>query len=399
MPSLSGLTFKDRVAQRPDGKLVFRCTGAGHRPITKTVASQRELKAVIADHDREHHEEREARAATPKVKLLGESLDRYRFEHDQDLANGIITEKTHQFYMDRQKGLLSVWPRSLNLAALTQERIDEFVAVRGSRKLGKSRMVPRAAIRKDLEYLRSLCVWRAVAMEWAVPSRRKVKAPNRPKAKVQPPLEQVLAWIAAMPAGSAAHAFSVTKFLTGLRDVELYAANVEDVDWDEGRLRYRERAKQSGEMRTAILLPTVITALRAHVGDRTSGPLFLLRGRRLADTRLRYPLRKASIDAGITPPIERTAFLRGRFGTLALDALQGKIGLVSQAMEHAHISTTERFYVDRERDKSPIKRRVAKAVERRAYGRTNEPGNSKKAPKSATLLSNLLKKKADLSDS
>lgn len=404
MPSrVSGLTFRDRVAARPDGKLVFRCTGTGHKPITRTVEGTRKLKALIADHDREYHENDATAADAPRHEPLGPLLKRYLDDRELQWRDNVIREDTLDYYRDRAEALLSVWPRSKNTAALTQEDVNSYVAVRREGRRGKSRRDARAAIRRDLEFLRTVVIWAGIAPKWKVPSRKAVGAPVRPKPKRQPSAEELSAFLNALPLGSVVRGFVIAKLFTGLRDEELYAANVGDVVRNadgSGALPYRERAKQSEEMRTAVLLPIVMEAIAPLMAGQTpETPLFRLRGRRLAKQRLRYPLVKASETAGIDPPITSTSFLRARYATLAFDILGARIGLVSQSLEHRNTATTERHYLDHTRDKSRIKQLVSRAVEKAVTGRKSATGASKTPPKSGTILSNVLKRLKQARDS
>ena len=100
---------------------------------------------------------------------------------------------------------------------------------------------------------------------------------------------------------------------------------------------------------TTPLSPPVLRALRAYIGDRTSGPIFITTsGRRLDRTAARRIVRRLARLAAL-PAADRISphSARHAFATGALDA-GGALRDVQDAMGHADPRTTRRY--DRTRD-------------------------------------------------
>ena len=107
-----------------------------------------------------------------------------------------------------------------------------------------------------------------------------------------PPLDfydavQTAAWLATCEhVAPDWHAFFFVAFRTGLREGELFALRVEDLDLASGRAnvlrsyglvgrsQYGESSPKSGKARTVGLTPSTVAVLRHHLGARSSGLVF-----------------------------------------------------------------------------------------------------------------------------
>ncbi len=137
---------------------------------------------------------------------------------------------------------------------------------------------------------------------------------------------------------------------TGIRIGSALGLDVDDVDFEHGEIRLR--TAKNDRPTTAVLPAGVATKLRAFVGERTTGPLFLAGDRRIttrhAQRRLAGWLAKAGI-AGRSAHSLRHSFAAG------LLARTGDLRLVQAALNHASIvSTTIYTAVDRARLRAAV---------------------------------------------
>lgn len=132
----------------------------------------------------------------------------------------------------------------------------------------------------------------------------------------------------------------------GLRTVEISRANVKDLEtkggltwiyiWGKGR---------SGPDQRKALAPEVADEIRAYLGKRRTGPLFVATGnrsggQRLASTTISTMLKRAMQSAGYDSPRLTAHSLRHTAGTAVQD-ITGDLYATQRYMRHASPATTE----------------------------------------------------------
>ena len=132
---------------------------------------------------------------------------------------------------------------------------------------------------------------------------------------------------------------------TGIRIGSALALDVEDIDFEHGELTLR--STKNNRPATAIMSVAVGEVLREFVGERTTGPLFVARGKRISTRHAQRRLAGWLAEAGIEGKSAHS--FRHSFAT-GLLAETGDLRLVQAAMHHASIvSTTIYAQVDRSR--------------------------------------------------
>ncbi len=130
---------------------------------------------------------------------------------------------------------------------------------------------------------------------------------------------------------------------TGIRFGSALAIDVDDIDFEHGELALR--TTKNDRPATGLMPVAVAEKLKAFIGDRITGPVFVARGKRIsrrhAQRRLSEWLAKAGIE-GKSAHSFRHSFATG------LLAKTGDLRLVQAAMHHASIvNTTVYVGVDR----------------------------------------------------
>ena len=173
--------------------------------------------------------------------------------------------------------------------------------------------------------------------------RRAMCGPPRPKALTEDEQQRLLHALAgaATEAERRDRALFTLLLRCGPRIGSTLAARVEDLDLGAGELILR---REKGRRERVLYLPEpVVELLRAHVGDRTAGPLFGRLGTRQAARRLAGWCERAGIRR-VGPHALRHCF------ATRLYARTGDLLLVKAALGHASIaSTTVYAEVGRER--------------------------------------------------
>jgi site-specific recombinase XerD len=117
----------------------------------------------------------------------------------------------------------------------------------------------------------------------------------------------------------------------GLRVSELVGLDVENVDLAEACVKVMGKG---GRERVCPIGRKAVEALRAYIGDRTTGALFLnYRGGRLSDRSVRKLLEKLALDA--TPHT-----LRHSYATHLIDS-GADVRNVQELLGHKSISSTQ----------------------------------------------------------
>jgi site-specific recombinase XerD len=129
--------------------------------------------------------------------------------------------------------------------------------------------------------------------------------PPRPRALSESDTGKLLAALEAAKTGAERRdrVLFITMLRTGLRVGSVVSLDVEDVDLAAGELRIR--TLKNGGTDTVFMPEQVIEILRAHIGDRTDGPLFRAAaghrlGGRQVHRRLEEWARRAGV-AGLSP--------------------------------------------------------------------------------------------------
>lgn len=125
-----------------------------------------------------------------------------------------------------------------------------------------------------------------------------------------------------------------TIYCTGLRESEASNLNIEHVDFENGIIAV---IKSKGDKSRAIPISNnALKLIKAYLGSRTSGPVFLNNRYKRLGTRSIYNICKLYFDF---PPHD----LRHSFGTHML-AKTGNLKAVSEMMGHSDMQTTANIY-------------------------------------------------------
>jgi len=218
------------------------------------------------------------------------------------------------------------------------------LSARGGEKRASSANAQRTSIRCFLRWAHESGL---VASNPARLLKRARCAPAPPKALHRDEQERLLKVLDAATGPEAARDRMLVQLLlqTGIRIGSALALDVEDVDLEHGELTLR--STKNDNRTTAVLPATVVTALRKFLGDRTTGPVFLARDRRVsmrhAQRRISDWLDKAEIRGRSAHSLRHT-FASG------LLARTGDLRLTQAALNHRSVvSTTIYAAVDRAR--------------------------------------------------
>lgn len=161
------------------------------------------------------------------------------------------------------------------------------------------------------------------------------------------------------------------KLRIGLRDIELYRANIQDMDVKEGRnILYVQRKGHSHKDDWVILTEDSYAPLKAYICsrsipllyDETPIPMFVSHGMNHHGTRLsretiKYVMRSRLRDAELKTKHVTGHSLRHTFATLLLeDGVRAED--IQQIMGHSSINTTIRYTKGRNRINNPVEDRV-----------------------------------------
>lgn len=161
------------------------------------------------------------------------------------------------------------------------------------------------------------------------------------------PLEQLVAFLEAMPLGSVERTAAELVLRTGAREAEVLRLRREDVDLEMGRVFLAAR-KRGLKLPARPISPGLAAVLRPYLATLpdiapAGTPLLALDGRPLAAGSLRKRLAAASQRAGLAKPIGGLGWLRNQTATLAIEAGL-PVEVARRALGHETSATTERHY-------------------------------------------------------
>ena len=274
--------------------------------------------------------------------LLDEALAKYtvQLEADGRSPHTIGQAKRH---VRRLRDWLVAERRSTQVEDLTSDDVAAFFASDSARLRADGK--PKGAtsvnsMRSSLRTFAAYCHNAGWAPNNAARLLRRARCGSPPPRGIRDEdLERLLKTVAAASGEEAARDVVWIKLAadTGLRIGSLTGLDIEDVDLDARELRVR-RAK--GNRPDIVFVPrSAIEYLRTHIGERTSGPLFVTgRGARLSARHAQRRMAKWLETAGV----QRKASphdLRHRFARKLL-AKTGDISVCQRALLHRSVSST-----------------------------------------------------------
>lgn len=348
----AGLRFTDRRAEDDSGAY-FDCARSGHPPgqsrVRKAFVRSVDRETYITRHDALYHDELlAAQLGISRSPYLGDTVADF-MQHIRDLErDGKRDSKTVKYYAGICDKLIEHFGYDTPLDSIGRKAGLDYAKRR--KKSGSTSQGARFV--KELKVVRRLQKFAGISVVWDVPTDD-ISPVHRQREAID--LGDIRDFLRAMHAGSVERAFAFTKFVTMLRNEELYAANVGDVNLDSQRLDYFLRNKQTGEKERHVthLPPELVEILRPLTGRKPSAPLFHLNGRRLDESSLRKRFLRASerataarrkIDAD-APAVEIMSIgqFRHEAATIAMDELDSTKA-VSDHLDHKDERTTRRHY-------------------------------------------------------
>lgn len=237
----------------------------------------------------------------------------------------------------------------VSLAAVTELHIAEYaehmreVSSRRGRPLSApSRARRLSALASLFRYLRSPAVAQVTANPVAEVSRPKVSREGVTPALALGDVDRLVR-AAAESRYDADRDLAVLLLLAAnaLRVSEVTGLDVTDLGYEQGRHTARVRIK-GGKSVVVPLDPAVATAVAAHAGERTAGPLLLNNdGGRLTRWQVAAILARLSRVAGL--PAVRPHMLRATFITELLESGQ-PLHQVQHMVRHASGDTTQKYW-------------------------------------------------------
>jgi integrase len=357
----SGLKWRDRIAW-DRARAYFLCQKKTEHPTRRKVGPRvfkfrRDAIAFRAAHDSAFHTRLLSHLGiSPHRQIQVGPLSDEWLEHIRQLVErGRRDVQTLDHYLYIAKILRAGFHPSEDLTALTPARISQFTHWHSENSATEG-----AVTIKALSALRTMLRWKGIEPTWKIPTED-IQPAEAPKRDLE--AELIVRLIAAMPKGSVEQAAAALKARTGMREVEIRKANVEDVDFSEKLIEPELRAKRKRKRHVYPLEDDVLELLLPFVSGKSPGdPLLDLGGRRLGESSLRVRLRRASERAGISPPIDSLGPIRAEVATIVKE----RRGLKNAAewMGHEDERVTSRWYVKDRISAKQLRemRRVAKIL-------------------------------------
>jgi hypothetical protein len=357
MPLPEKLHFIERHAMRA-GKHYFQCTRKNHpvgrKKIRKRFSNRADYARYVVRHDARFHDRDLARQLGIAISpTIGELVTAFLDRLEARWRAGEVDPKTIDYYRTICRHILR------HLGDHTEsDRIDSAAIMRyvDARRLedpasGKQKTAG-ARIRKEVSALGTIFRDSGIPVTWSL-RRDAIRSPKKTRKEIG--VDLIRLFIAAMKPASCEWKFCVVKFSTALRNEELYAANVGDVDLAEKVLVYQLRNKQGEHVEHAAVLNDLAAAAIASLvtGRLPDAPLFTVGGRRLTYTTLRKRFLRASERATETlrkthPAAEAISItavgsFRREAGSAVMEELQSTYP-VTEHFGHRTEQTTRKHY-------------------------------------------------------
>jgi len=352
------LRYVDRHATKGK-KHYFQCTRSKEHPpehpkVRASFPTKKDFDSYVTRHDATFHDQGLARhlgiRRSPRlIALVTTFLERM----DARWRAGEADPKTLTFYKDVSRKLLKHLGEETETDAIDSAMIMRYVDARRAEPAQKGNIQTSGSrIRKEVSALGTIFRDSGEPIRWAL-RRDAIKAAKKPRPDIG--VETIRMFIAAMNPKSIEWKFCVVKFSTAMRNEELFAANVGDVDLSERALVYRLRNKRGERKEHAAYLNDVAAGALASLVKRrrADAPLFTLEGRRLQKTSLRVRLRHASERAtaelrkknpkASAIEIEAVGMFRREAGSAVMEELQSTYA-VTEHFAHTTEGTTRKHY-------------------------------------------------------
>jgi integrase/recombinase XerD len=240
---------------------------------------------------------------------------------------------------------LERWLADPEVTSVTHEVVARFLgseAVRERQGGGARRASSANAIRSSLRGFFAFVHAAGYAPANAARLVRRARTrPTAPRGLAEGDAERLLAALAQArtPSGRRDHALFALMLRAGLRLGSAIGLDVEEINFDAGELRLR--CVKGGGEEAAILPESVAGLLREHIGERTSGPVFLsAQGTRVGARQVRRRLDGWSKRLGIRglhPHALRHAF------AMRVYERTGDLLVTAAALGHRSINSTQMY--------------------------------------------------------
>lgn len=386
MPRPRGLEFVDRLAAYKNG-FFFLCQKVGHKPRQAFVrGSIRDAQKVREAHDTVYHNEffRQTGIRSESNLRIDDLVTEWVAHIERLVEQKKRSKKTLRHYRYMGEILKKVFSSRESLAGLMPDRIS-----RAALDLKQELETEGQAVVKALGALRTMLAWKGIPTPWKIPLDE-IDPQRQPKRDLT--MEQILWLIQHTPAGSVEEAAIALKMRTGMREVEIAAANVGDFDPRDKliapALRSKSRRGVSGRRHVYALSEDVVELLIPFTVERAPDePLLPIGGERLKETSLRRRLVTASKAANaelhiqladgqiteeeykrklIDPPLRGLKPIRAEVATLVADEISMKDA--TDWIGHKDESTIERWYYKNRVTAAQLeqKRKIAEVLRRLA---------------------------------
>jgi integrase len=361
MPLPAGLKYRDRIAKGTDGRYYVLCQRQPHPRTLRMFRHLKDARAWRTEHDYGHHTARGAATIAPVEERLETLCDDYLAHIEALVDRGKRDRQTAQHYRYCLRYIKAglAWLGVSCPSDVTQDRISGYVAWRWEQPGHPHNgcKTEGARIVKELKALITVLRWESIVITFRVPIDE-IGAVHAER--VHQPTETIKAFLQAMPCDSVEYAFALLKIRSGIRNRELHLLHVSDIERETGIVNFTLRNKKHPVAHRIVLTDHTLSILAPHMAGKSPDDyLFTVRGRPLGPRTLTERFRKASIRAGINPPITAIGSFRHVALTLAANSLG--VAAVSRAVGHRSEQTTQGYMLD---DGSlEIKRRVAQILE------------------------------------
>jgi integrase len=335
--------MRDRIGKLPDGRWIFRCQ-KGHE-FTRVKISRGDAEMERASHDVEMHGAGGTLlgVVTAAAKLGTAGSDFLAF-FSSLVAAGKKDYKTLKDYDDNLRRLVGFFGKDRSLVSIRRKAIESYISSRLSGSITYNKREVRTGgsrVKKELVFLLRLMDRERIAPDWCVKDFEETLKPE-PKAKHVPAADELRRWLDALDPLS--RDFVMVKALTAMRNEELYALRVADVDWRRGTIQYVARAKRAKKVVEVPITGHLEPMLRRLCAEKTPHAfVFVLKGRQLQQSSLRKRFLHASAQAKLEVPISCASKVRHRILTFIRNE-QGSDAARALA-NHSSVKVTERFYV------------------------------------------------------